>query len=106
MVSDTPPAERRLGEVVRRQLDRTAHRRAEDRRIDSAREALGAFLPDDVDQAVQGRGIVVLGTDGVEGRVGLHAGLDEEQRVSEDGCPRIQTRGQIKVRQQRPNQSA
>lgn len=34
----------------------------------------------------------MLCADGVEGRVGLHAGFDEEERVSENGCARLSGR--------------
>lgn len=88
MVTDAPLVQRRLGEVVRRQLHGRAHRGPKHGGIDAASEALDAFLPDNVDQSVQCRGVVVLCADGVERRVGLHAGFDEEEGVSENGCAR------------------
>lgn len=52
VIANAPSAQRRLGEVVRRQLDGRAHRGTKHGGIDAASEALDAFFPDNVDQAV------------------------------------------------------
>jgi hypothetical protein len=85
-IGHSPLAEVGLGEIVSRELDRGAHGRTKHGGVDTAGESLDSIGFDDGAEGREDRGVVVLSADGVEGGVGLHAGLDEEEWVTENGC--------------------
>jgi hypothetical protein len=71
--------------MLEQRTDRRAHTGPEDGGINATEHAANALGPIDGPEGVKTRLVLVLGADGEEGRVGLHASLDEVEGVAERG---------------------